>query len=175
MRGRELQQAFERALKQHEGIVVKVASVYASHPEDRRDLTQEICVQAWRSFAGFDPGRAQFSTWLYRIALNVAISYRRKARPEEAIEPERFEALAGASGIAEPDERVAALQRFIGQLDALHRALVLLYLEDRSYAQIAQILGISETNVATKISRIKQKLRSQMTGATPAGERYGTR
>ncbi|GLQ87957.1 RNA polymerase sigma factor [Dyella flagellata] len=175
MRGRELQQAFEKLLQEHQRIVFKVASVYASHPEDRNDLRQEICVQLWRSFASFDARRASFSTWMYRVALNVAISYKRRLRPEESLEPEQLDTLEGAAGIAEPDERLAALHRFIAQLDPLNRALILLYLEDRDYGEMAQILGISETNVATKISRIKQKLRSRMTGDLPAGVAYGTR
>lgn len=172
MRGRERQRAFETLLREHQRIVFKVVSVYARHPEDRRDLTQEICVQLWRSFPSFDGKRARFSTWMYRVALNVAISQMRRPPRQD----ERFETLdqqqldaAGTVGIAEPDERVEALHRFIAQLDPLNRALILLYLEDRSYGDIAEILGISETNVATKISRIKQKLRQQMTGAMPAG------
>ena len=163
MRGQQRQREFEKLLQEHQRIVFKVASVYASHPEDRNDLTQEICVQLWRSFAGFDEKRARFSTWMYRVALNVAISHRRRPRPEESLEQAQLDALEGADGIAEPDERYAVLHRFIAQLDPFNRALILLYLEDRSYGEIAEILGISETNVATKISRIKQKLRRQMT------------
>jgi RNA polymerase sigma-70 factor (ECF subfamily) len=71
--------------------------------------------------------------------------------------------------VSQPDERLAALYAFIGQLDALNRALILLYLEERSHAEIADVLGISETNVATKIGRIKQRLRGQMTGAATIG------
>ncbi|RUL74059.1 RNA polymerase sigma factor [Dyella choica] len=174
MRGRELQQAFEKLLREHQRIVFKVASVYARDPEDRNDLTQEICLQLWRSFAGFDARRARFSTWMYRVALNVAISHQRRSRPEPSLEHKQLNAFEGSAGIAEPDERLAALHRFIAELDPLNRALILLYLEDRGYGEIAEILGISETNVATKISRIKQKLRSRMTGGPPAGESYGT-
>jgi RNA polymerase sigma-70 factor (ECF subfamily) len=173
MRGREQQQAFETLLREHQRIVFKVVSVYARHPEDRRDLTQEICVQLWRSFPSFDAKRARFSTWMYRVALNVAISQmRRSPRREarfEALDPQALDAGESAVGIAEPDERLDMLHRLIDQLDPLNRALILLYLEDRSYGEIAEILGISETNVATKISRIKQKFRHQMTGAMPAG------
>jgi RNA polymerase sigma factor (sigma-70 family) len=79
------------------------------------------------------------------------------------------ETIGGGETIAEPDERLSALYAFIGQLDELNRALILLYLEDRSYGEIAEILGISETNVATKISRIKHTLRGQMTGAATTG------
>ena len=170
MRGREQQRAFETLLREHQRIVSKVVSVYARDPEDRRDLTQEICVQLWRSFPGFDERRARFSTWMYRVALNVAISQlRRPPRQEEPLDLQQLEVMGGSEGIAESDERIEAMYGFISQLDPLNRALILLYLEDRSYGDIAEILGISETNVATKISRIKHKLRSQMTGAVPAG------
>jgi len=170
MRGREQQQAFETLLRKHQRIVLKIVSVYARDPEDRRDLTQEICVQLWRSFPGFDEKRARFSTWMYRVALNVAISQtRRPSRQEDPLDPQQLETLTGAEGIVEQDERIETLYGFIKQLDRLNRALILLYLEDRGYDEIAEILGISPTNVATKISRIKQKLRNQMTGAAPAG------
>jgi RNA polymerase sigma factor (sigma-70 family) len=170
MRGREQQWAFETLLREHQRIVSKVVSVYTRDPEDRRDLAQEICVQLWRSFPGFDERRARFSTWMYRVALNVAISQlRRPPRREEPLDMQQLEAMGGSEGIAESDERIEAMYGFIGQLDPLNRALILLYLEDRSYSEIAEILGISETNVATKISRIKHKLRSQMTGTAPVG------
>ena len=170
MRGREQQRAFETLLQEHQRIVFKVVSVYARDPEDRRDLTQEICVQLWRSFPTFDEKRARFSTWMYRVALNVAISQmRRSSRQEDALDRQQLETRSGAEGIGEQDERMEALYTFINQLDRLNRALILLYLEDRSYEEIAEILGISITNAATKISRIKQKLRNQMTGVAPAG------
>lgn len=165
------QRQFETLLQEHRGIVLKVASVYAHGSEDRSDLAQEIAVQLWRSFGGYDPARAKFSTWMYRVALNVAISHVRQAARDERLEP--LDAghleLPGEADVSQPDERLAALYAFIGQLDPLNRALILLYLEDRSHAEIAQVLGISETNVATKIGRIKQKLRGQMTAAAPIG------
>ncbi|HET6553216.1 MAG TPA: RNA polymerase sigma factor [Dyella sp.] len=167
MAGDQRHQQFEARLREHRGIVLKVASLYANGAEDRSDLAQEICVQLWRSFASYDAGRAKFSTWLYRIALNVAISSMRRGGDGgrlEPLQPHHLETI-GAEPPPEPDERLVVLYRFIGQLEALNRALILLYLEDRSYAEIADILGISETNVATKLGRIKQTLRSQMTGA----------
>jgi len=131
--------------------------------EDCADLAQEIVAQGWRAFAKYDPARA-FSTWLYRIALNVAISFVRGAAHRERHSVALDESLHDVAGDAEPetDERVRALYRFIDQLDALDRALLLLYLEERSYREIADILGISETNVATKISRLKQRIRADM-------------
>jgi RNA polymerase sigma-70 factor (ECF subfamily) len=173
MSNRPDRQCFQTLLREHEGIVFKVAGLYAHQAEDRRDLAQEIGLQAWRSFARFDPLKAKFSTWLYRVALNVAISQLRKSSGAwngrlEPLEQHHLDSI-GTEPVPDPDERLVALYAFIGQLDALNRALILLYLEDKSYAEIAEILGITETNVATKIGRIKQSLRGQMTGATSLG------
>ena len=168
------QRPFESLLQEHRRIVFKVAGLYSRTAADREDLVQEISAQLWRSFGSYDAARAKFSTWMYRIALNVAISQVRRERWSEAdrfepLEAHHLETIGGGEPIAEQDERLTALYAFIGQLDPLNRALILLYLEDRSYGEMAEILGISETNVATKISRIKQKLRGQMTAAETTG------
>jgi RNA polymerase sigma-70 factor (ECF subfamily) len=162
---------FESLLQEHRGIVFKVASLCARRRDDRSDLAQEIAVQLWRSFGSYDPVRAKFSTWMYRVALNVAISHARQAAHDARLEPldAAHLELPGDADVSAPDERLAALYAFIGKLDPLNRALILLYLEDRSHEEIAQVLGISETNVATKIGRIKQKLRGQMTAAASTG------
>jgi RNA polymerase sigma factor (sigma-70 family) len=168
MTGRQHQQRFESLLHEHRRIVFKVAGLYSRGAADRDDLVQEISAQLWRSFGGYDPARAKFSTWMYRIALNVAISQARRWPDADRFEPldtHHLETVGGGEPIAEQDERLTALYAFIGQLDPLNRALILLYLEDRSYTEIADVLGISETNVATKLGRIKQKLRGRMTGA----------
>ena len=168
MRGRPEQHEFEQRLREHRRLIAKVASVYAAGAEDRRDLEQEICVQLWRAFPGYDERRARFSTWLYRIALNVAISQLRRsgAAPGqlEPLQPHHLDTI-GAEPAPERDERLVALYAFIGRLEPLNRALILLYLEDRSYAEIAEVLGISATNVATKLGRIKQALRDRMVAA----------
>lgn len=166
MGNRPDQHAFEQRLKEHRRLIAKVASVYAAGAEDRRDLEQEICVQLWRAWPGYDERRARFSTWLYRIALNVAISQVRRSGNAtlEPLQPHHLETI-GAEEPPERDERLVALYAFIGQLEPLNRALILLYLEDRSYVEIAEVLGISETNVATKLGRIKQTLRDRMVAA----------
>lgn len=172
MGGKADQQRFEALWREHRGIVLKVASVYARGAEERLDLVQEIGAQWWRSFVAFDERKAKLPTWLYRIALNVAISHLRRTGGEagrfEPLDDAHLETIAGESA-AEPDERLGALYAFIGELDALNRALILLYLEDRSYAEIAEVLGISATNVATKINRIKTRLRGQMNAAATTG------
>jgi RNA polymerase sigma-70 factor (ECF subfamily) len=157
------QNSFEALLAEHRKIVFKVAATFAREAEDREDLAQEIVVQLWRSFDRYDEGRSKFSTWMYRIALNVAISQLRRNRGSlvgdtESLDDHHLERIANKPA-NEADERVAALRSLIDRLDALSRALMLLYLEERGYTEIAEILGITETNVATKINRLKQKLR----------------
>ncbi len=171
MRTDTLQREFEHLLGQHTGVVFKVAAIYTRRHADREDLVQEICTQAWRSFKRFDPDKGKFSTWLYRVALNVGISWARKHpwsvedRHESFAERHSDVAVELDAG-ADVEAQIAELHRHIGQLDALNRALMLLYLEERSHAEIATVLGISETNVATKISRIKKSLRQRMAPQT---------
>src|SRR6185312_5024919 len=138
MRGKPDQQRFEALLREHMGVVFKVAGVYARGREERDDLAQEIAVQLWRSFGRFDERRAKFSTWMYRVALNVAVSQLRQARRAGAGRVERLDgahrehiadAAAAPHEAAERNERVAVLRTFIGGLDPLNRALVLLYLD----------------------------------------------
>jgi RNA polymerase sigma-70 factor (ECF subfamily) len=160
MRTDSQQTRFEELLESHQKILFKVAHIYCRNAEDRQDLVQEISLQLWRAFPAYDE-RRRFSTWMYRIALNVAISFARKTGhreqhsvPLNAVEVERMVIVS-----PEPDARINLLQTVLDQLDALNRALLLLYLEEHSYAEIADILGISETNVATRISRLKQRIR----------------
>lgn len=153
---------FLSLLRDHERIIFKVAATYCSQVDDRRDLEQEICVQLWRAFPAYDETRA-FPTWMYRIALNVAIAFVRKSsrrQRQRTIDLNSVETRPASpvdGGIE--DERIAALRVLIAEFDPLNRALMLLYLDDRSYREIADVLGITETNVATKLHRLKQRIR----------------
>jgi RNA polymerase sigma factor (sigma-70 family) len=174
MTNRQNQHRFEGLLREHRKIIFKVVAIYAGKAADRNDLEQEICVQLWRSFGSYDEERARFSTWMYRIALNVAISKLRRDRKSlagriESLDDVHLETIASDEPISEENDRLEMLYALIGRLDPLNRAVILLYLEDRTYAEIADILGISETNVATKINRIKQKLRGEVTTAETVG------
>lgn len=163
------EERFQSLMEEHKKILYKVCHSYCRNPADRDDLAQEILFQLWRSFANFDE-RVRFSTWMYRIALNVAISfYRRESVRERHV-------TAGAEGLLESiggarvgSEDVQTLYRWIEELDPLNKALVILYLDGNSYREISGVLGISETNVATKIGRIKEAFRHQ------AGAKHGTR
>jgi len=155
------QQRFQALLERHRGIVLRVAATYCRHAEDRRDLGQEISAQAWRAFPAYDEERP-FSTWLYRIALNVAIAQARGLRGPAPVPLEEAGEQAADDDGFETDDGLRVLHRFIAGLDALNRALLLLYLDERSQREIAEILGLSETNVATKIGRLKTRLRNEL-------------
>ncbi|MEP7014123.1 MAG: sigma-70 family RNA polymerase sigma factor [Verrucomicrobiota bacterium] len=163
-------ETFLLLLDQHGGIIRKVAGGYSSSLADRNDLTQEITLQLWKAYPRYSPDRP-FSTWMYRIALNVAISFlRTNTRPVRQTMPleEIGHEIADESGASsETAERIAILQQVISALDPFDRALVMLYLDDHSYREIAEILGVTETNIATKLSRLKQHVGrkiSQITG-----------
>ncbi|MET0256138.1 MAG: sigma-70 family RNA polymerase sigma factor [Luteibacter sp.] len=167
MRDEARRRACEALLHTHRKIVFKVAAVYARGEEDRRDLAQEIALQVWRSFPGYDDTRP-FPTWMYRVALNVGLSHaRREQERHQPLDEALIDTLGGGTPIDEPDERLALLAKAIESLPALDRALALLYLDDLSHAQIAAVLGIGESNVGTRIARLKQRLRREMTGQPP--------
>jgi len=153
---------FLRLLDEHKGILFKVASAYSRNALDREDLIQEIVLQVWSSFGRYDRTR-RFSTWMYRVAINVAISFsRREARRPRtgaAAEQAILEIVVDAAESAGLEDELGVLRQCINQLDELDRALVILYLDGNRHETIAEILGISETNVGTKISRIKERIR----------------
>jgi RNA polymerase sigma-70 factor (ECF subfamily) len=152
---------FGSLLERHRGIVLKVARTYCAHPDDRADLIQDIAAQLWRAWPAFDASRS-FSTWMYRIALNVAISFVRSAshRQRHAAHLSDEDEFADATDDPDTALRLRTLQQVIARLEPLDRALVLLYLDERSHREIGDILGLSEGNVATKLSRIKQRIRT---------------
>jgi RNA polymerase sigma-70 factor (ECF subfamily) len=150
MRTNDAQTAFVECLDRHRGILIKVAGAYCRDLAGREDLIAEIVAQLWRAYGRFDE-RAAFSTWMYRIAVNVAISFRRaemrKTRNVEAAEPAILEMLPSPPE-PQSDAALALVREFIEELDELNRALMILYLADNSYAEIA-----------AKIGRIKQRLK----------------
>ncbi|HET8555250.1 MAG TPA: sigma-70 family RNA polymerase sigma factor [Rhodanobacteraceae bacterium] len=176
MNDKARRERFEALWREHQGIVLKVASIYAHGAEDRRDLAQEIGIQLWRSLHRYDERRAKFSTWLYRIALNTAISQSRHKRHRtdafcEPLQPFHLDTIGGDEA---DDERIAILYAAINDLDAFERALMLLYLEGRDHAEMAEVMGISQTNVATRINRIKHKLCSRVSAAIQPEHEHGT-
>lgn len=159
---------FLAELHRHKAILYKVANAYCSRREDRGDLIQDITMELWRAWPRFDRTQA-FSAWMQRIAINVAISFFRgqNRRIRDALPIEDFGMdLAAADRVldAEGDD-LRALHQLIARLDEVSRALILLYLEGYSQEETAAMLGMTATNVATRIGRIKQKLQRDYTAA----------
>jgi RNA polymerase sigma-70 factor (ECF subfamily) len=163
----QLETLFKTWLREHGGIVVKVARAYTLTAEESEDLAQEILLQVWRSLPQFE-GRAGAHTWIYRVALNTALGWHRKERRRR----ERQQPLIAVEDLPEAGmddaarlqrrELVARLHAAIQQLPKADTALVLLYLDDLSYREMAEVLGISETNVGVKLNRARKALAELM-------------
>lgn len=156
MQNRPDKAAFLAQVEAHQGIVHKVSFVYGRTPADRDDLAQEILLQLWKSFATFD-GRSGFPTWMYRVALNTAITFRRRQRPtsDGAVEPW----VAGTQlEQAALSEELGTLHAAIAQLSPVDKAIVMQWLDERSYEEIADTMGMTVKNVSVKLVRIKKRL-----------------
>lgn len=150
---------FIAAIRNNQKLIYKICHSYCTDAENRKDLEQEILLQLWQSFKTFD-GRVKLTTWMYKVALNTAISFYRNDRKQK-----QRKAVVASHIIAQQkehdsaDENINLLYRFINQLNEMDKALILLYLDNHKYTEIATIMGLSTTNVATKISRIKKALK----------------
>ena len=155
---------FLARLEKHQRILFKVAYVYCRDRDDRQDLVQEMLIQCWRSYERFDE-RVQFSTWMYRIAVNVAIShYRsegRRIRDTLPLDEYGLDVAAADAMFDDAGDNMLALRQMINGLDELNRALILLFLEGFSSEEIAEVVGISASNVSTRINRLKMKLQTE--------------
>jgi RNA polymerase sigma-70 factor (ECF subfamily) len=160
LKNSDLHQTFEKLIKAHERMVYKICHMYAYTDDDRQDLFQEIVMQLWKAHPKFK-GESKFSTWLYRIGLNVAITQYRKhknrisATDIETLNIEFPEAVFST----EEEERLQLMYAAIEQLNDVDKAIVMLYLEDKSYDEMEEILGISNGNLRVKMNRIKEKIR----------------
>ncbi len=163
MNGQITEESFVQLIEANKGIIIKICNAYCPDKNFREDLAQEIVYQLWKSGKTFQPGY-KFSTWMYRIALNVAISFYRKEKkqPELVSYADQTDTADINEGIPEMEEKVNRLQQLINEMNALDKAMMILYLESKSYAEIAEVLGITETNVATKLSRIKGRLKQRL-------------
>jgi RNA polymerase sigma factor (sigma-70 family) len=151
---------FETLLDQHRTVIYNVCRSYCPNRADREDLAQEIVLELWRSFERFDD-RNRFSTWLYRVALNVAISfYRRERRRAQHTVPADQHVFDVHNEAADEPDELLALRAFIENLGSLNKGLMLLYLDGYPHKEIGAILGITESNVATKINRLKAAIKN---------------
>jgi RNA polymerase sigma-70 factor, ECF subfamily len=155
-----LQSTFVPLVHEHRALLYKVCNLYCSSAQDRQDLFQEIVIQLWRSYPRFR-GEAKFSTWLYRIALNTAISdLRRQRRRPRPVDTGNIPAeLQDIQYEKEKEQQLEQLYSAIARLTEVEKALVMLYLEDKPYEEMEEILGINQNNLRVKMNRIKEKLR----------------
>jgi len=150
---------FVNLLNRNQNIIHKVCNVYMDNISDREDLFQEITLQAWNAYGSFR-NESKFSTWLYRVALNTAISFYRKEKRKPFIQsstqiPEH------ADEADNKEEQMQAMYKAIAALSKIDKALIMLYLEDYNYEEIGNILGITPNNVAVKMNRIRTKLKEE--------------
>jgi RNA polymerase sigma-70 factor (ECF subfamily) len=155
---KQTEQKFLELLERNKKLIFKIANVYGKNDEEIKDLVQEITLQLWKSFSEYNAKYA-ISTWIYRIALNVSISFYRKEKSRNRIHRELSDQphiLFWDENIY--DEQLKLLYRFIEQLKTFEKAVIVLFLEGKGNQEIAEILGISVSNVSTKLNRIKTKL-----------------
>ena len=153
----KMKEKFLNLVEMHQGIIHKILSIYTYNVEDRKDLLQEIMLQLWKSFPGFQQ-KSAFSTWMYKVGLNTALLHKRKKMKEQYSVDYLIESRAQETGLSKNDITIS-LYMAIDQLGPIDKAIALLYLEQKSYQEIENILGIKKNNIGVRISRIKDKLK----------------
>ncbi len=157
-----LEEAFLTKIEDHKGVIFKIAKMYQSNFEDRNDLYQEIIFQAWKAYPKFR-GDSKFSTWLYRVALNTAITFLKEEKKSILVQDndkiKNYKAPAEAYS-SEKEEKLALMYRAIEQLSPIDKALIFYYLQGYSGEEMAKELGVSQGNTRVKLNRAKQKLKT---------------
>jgi len=155
-----VQKQFVDLLEEHQNIVHKVCRLYTHSQDQHNDLFQEITIQLWKAFPKFR-GEAKFSTWMYRVALNTAITLYRKSK--RSIQTQDYDSVMFKISSEEYDDTIEQQLKLmyakIKELNDIEKALVFLYLEDKNYREISDTLGITEVNARVKMNRVKGKLR----------------
>jgi RNA polymerase sigma-70 factor (ECF subfamily) len=153
---------FIQHIKENEGIIYKVARLYTNSAEDQKDVYQDIVYQLWKSYPSFKEN-SKISTWMYRVALNTAISNLKKEKRKGTrvpIDNVLFNKIDSVDTVME--ERITLLYAHIKKLSIVEKGIILLHLEGKNYDEIAAITGFTTTNIGTRLGRIKQKLKSQI-------------
>lgn len=154
---RSHKRSFIQLLEENRGIIHKICLMYTSRLADKEDLYQEICLQLWRSFRTYR-SESKFSTWLYRVALNTAISSVRKERRQvETVQLDQVEHFVARD--SEREGKTRMLFKAVSQLNKVDRAIILLWLEEKEYNEISEVMGISQSAVSVRLVRIREKLK----------------
>ena len=158
---KQLEHSFVEQLEKHQNIVHKVCRLYTNNQEAHNDLFQEITIQLWKAYPKFR-GDSKFSTWMYRVGLNTAITLYRKSK--RSIQTQEFESIQFKIKSEEyydtEEQQLKLLYKAVHQLNDIEKALVFLYLEDKNYSEISETLGITEVNARVKMNRVKTKLKT---------------
>lgn len=156
----QLTDGFVQLIIANKGIIHKICNIYCNTSEDKKDMMQEITLQLWKSFPAFQH-KAKFSTWMYKIALNTAITNIRKSQKSLILEAfsDKPPEIPEKEDIPTLDNDINRLYKAIAKLNDIDKAIILLYLEKKTYLEIGEIVGIKEKNVSVKIVRIKSKLK----------------
>jgi len=154
---------FLNIVTKNQGIIHKVCGVYCDTVEDREDLFQEIVSQLWRSYPTFR-NESKVTTWMYQVSLNTAITHfkKNKRRPDRGDLNKTFFQIADEYYDETAEEQLKLLHKAIARLTGIEKSIVLLYLEDKKYEEIAEIIGITQNYVRVKMNRIKGKLKKMM-------------
>ncbi|MEN6454522.1 MAG: RNA polymerase sigma factor [Prolixibacteraceae bacterium] len=158
-----MEKEFVKIVSDNQGIIHKVCSIYCDSEEDRRDLFQEILAQLWKSYATFR-NESKFSTWMYRVAINTAITSFKKTKrqpDQKSLEIESVQ-IENEEYDPEVEEQILLLHKAIARLSGIEKSIILLFLENKDYEEIAEITGITQNYVRVKMNRIKHKLKKQM-------------
>ena len=159
MTNKSLEKIFSEKVIDSQSIIHKVCRIYCDDPEHRKDLYQEILIQLWKSFSSFR-NESKFSTWMYRVALNVAIQDLRKVKKKQQLffQTNRFKDISEEKKSNLQDERLKLMHTAIANLNKIEKAIVMLHLDEKSNEEIAEIIGITQNYVRVKMNRIKTKL-----------------
>lgn len=156
------EQEFSQIIKENQGLIIKISRLYTNTLEDEEDLFQEIVLQLWKSFDTFK-GQSKISTWMYRVALNTAITlFRKKTKSPKTDELQDFHHQGFEENDDEKQQKLSLLYKVIKMLPKVERAIVTMYLDDLPYREIAETLGISEVNARVKMNRLKKTLKELM-------------
>ena len=156
-----MEKEFLEFIEQNQGVLHKICAVYAVSTEDKNDLIQEMLFQLWKAYPTYDINRqVKFSTWLYRVALNTALNFKRKTAINFAVIEATELDIPDKETATEKEENKRLLYHCIQQLPEIDRALILLHLEGHSYAEISLVTGFTESNIGVKLNRIKKKLQT---------------
>lgn len=156
MLNKGLEHEFMKMIRENERVIYKVTSFYVDVDQSISDLYQEVVLNLWKAYPSFR-GDSKLSTWIYRIALNTCITFFRRSK--RSVDYTYTDQFIDVSEVADDSENIRELYRLINRLGKIEKALVLLYLDEKPYKEIAEITGLSVTNVSTKLARIKEKLK----------------